>query len=188
MENTKIRRTEQGIKGFMNDAIQKFNATYNADVEEVTFPVEFVSKTELNGALGRYSYYLNHYTEEVKPYKFQFFNKLMKSINEEHLNTMVLHELAHYITAYLFGYQADNGGHTEKWEEVCEMLGMKDISPILDLEKEEQPKSKWDIVCKSCGEVYHRDRMTKRIKEGVERGMCGCGKCGSRELEIKQNY
>ena len=130
MMNNKIVRTEKGFKEFFNNAIRQFNEKYNSDIEEINFPVVFATKSEMKNALGGYSYYMDKITGECIPYRFAFSKNIIQTVKEDNLNTILLHELGHYIATESFGSQPF-GGHSEKWEKICAMLGLEEhnISP-----------------------------------------------------------
>jgi predicted SprT family Zn-dependent metalloprotease len=186
--NNKIVRTEKGFKEFFNNAIRQFNEKYNSDIEEINFPVVFTTKSEMKGALGGYSYYMDKITKECIPYRFAFSKNIIQTVKEDNLNTILLHELGHYIATERFGSQP-NGGHSEKWERICAMLGLEEhnISPTISLDDKEM-NSKYTLYCPNCkSKLGHRDRMSKAMKDKFANGYYRCGKCGSENLEVIQH-
>ena len=183
----KIIRTEVGFKNFMNESIKQYNKEYKADVKEVDIPIIFATKSEMNNALGGYVYEHDMMTGESKSYCFEFLKKMINNLTEEHLRTILLHELGHYVTTELFGGQC-NGGHSRKWEMICERLGLEEIAPTIKLSSKELGQ-KYTIYCPSCGkELGGEDRMTKRKKDNFNNGNYHCMLCGNNHLEVRENY
>ena len=183
----KIIRTEKGFRMFMNESIKQYNKEYKADVKEVDIPIIFKTKSEMMGSLGGYIYEYNSLTDESKSCNFEFMEKMIDNLTEEHLQTILLHELGHYIATELFGGQC-NGGHSRKWEMICERLGLEDIAPTIKLSSKELGE-KYTIYCSSCGEeLGGKDRMSKKEKDKFDNGDYHCMLCGSNHLEVRENY
>ena len=184
----KIIRTEKGFRSFLNNAIREFNQKYNSDIEEIKFPVRFATKSDMKGALGGYSYQYNRMTGECIPYEFKFQKQIIENLKEDNLNTILLHELGHYIATECYGMQ-ENKGHSKKWEMICAMLGLEEenISPTIALDDKEL-NSRYTIYCPHCeSKLGNRERISQKQKDKFKNGGYRCGKCGNSGLQIIQN-
>lgn len=103
-------------------------------------------------------------------FEIEINHKLLGLDKEKAMNTVV-HEILHTVKGCM--------NHGKTWQNYASIMNNKfgyDISRTTSYEKVglERPKAKYEVVCESCSNVFHRQRKSKLITN-MSQYRCACG-------------
>lgn len=143
------------------------------------------------------------------PSRLEFGNIILNVSDHEIFKQIVLHEIAHAIANKRY---QDNCNHDTRFVKVCQEIGCTNTGAYCSAEYsnalqqaynkinnakqqttkattkqpyEEQPTTKYSVVCTDCGKTYHYKKMCPTLKE-LE--YCRCGRCNRKSLKLIQNW
>lgn len=148
------------------------------------------------------------------PTKLEFGNTILNVSDHEIFKQIVLHEIAHAIANRRY---QDNCNHDSRFKKVCAEIGCTNTGAYCSTEyalalhvahmkvqeqKEQQATTtttkrqttkdgltKYSVICRKCGNVHPRKQLNQTLKDIIaNKGYSGCGKCGSTDLYVQQNW
>ena len=138
----------------------------------------------LNGRLtrtmGRVT--CNWVNEVLVPEKVEFSKQLIETATDESIHQVILHEAAHAIVAETTG---KSHGHDWVFKDMCGKLGCGLDKASGDVDRIVEVKNKYDLICPNCGVIGGFSRMCKTVREPQ---YCGCKRCGTWGLKVRQNW
>lgn len=152
-----------------NEAVQLLNDIGIRDIS--------VSEIKLNAKLKKTLGQYSEKTKEIEISKLHYYC----STKEEVFGT-ILHEISHNVCQNRFGPQGENGGHTEKWQEIADYItentGYK-MQPVSNVswnmaKVNRIPEYYHRFKCKKCGYEYTTYSKKENPAEVKKRKCIGC--------------
>lgn len=162
------------IRIFMIELVDYYNTYNNTNIPLPMFPISINKR--LTRTLGRFNFSVL-LDNSIKPNYIQF-SEIITHEKDEIFIEAVKHEVSHYIAT--MQYQ-ENCEHDYRWQEVCRILGMNNISPYA---KTSKTIHRYLVVCENDGIVATRDKLTNNFKTNVEYSCIQCRRCGNDKLMI----
>lgn len=119
---------------------------------------------------------------DLIPNRAEFSKQLIETATDDSIHEVILHEAAHAIVTEL---TRESHGHDAVFKKMCGKLGCSLDRASGEVERHTEVKNKYDLICPNCGVIGGYSRMCKAVRE-PER--CGCKKCGTWGLKVKQNW
>ncbi len=85
------------------------------------------------------------------------------------IQNTILHEIAHAFCFYIYGVSL-GCGHGSNWKSIAKQIGCNG-NRCFDGSKVNMPKSKYTLVCDTCGNQTPKHKLTSRINKFA------CGNC-----------
>ena len=147
---------------------------------EITIPVS--ANARLTRTLGRVKFL----EKSCTPVGIDFSQRLLDNGTDRDLINVIKHEYVHY---YLLCTTGVDHGHDALFKRKCAQIDCEYNMAAGDVEFEHDggpAQYKYEVWCDGCGRmVATYSRMCKTLKN---LRYCTCGKCGSKELRMIQNW
>jgi len=115
---TVSRELEKAVREKMEATLDICRKRYNKDIP--TPPLRFV---QLGRRAGVHNYKFNRLSRLAHSHEIRINPDFFKKYYDEMLNTIVPHEIAHYIAVVLYG-RNEGSGHGWRWREVMSVIGI----------------------------------------------------------------
>ena len=109
-----------------------------------------------------------HYTQKKISLSLPLCSENLDKIHTNIQNT-ILHEIAHAFCFYIYGSNLGKG-HGSYWVSIAKQIGCNG-NRCFDSSKVNMPKSKYTLICDTCGNQTPKHKLTSRINNFA------CGKC-----------
>ena len=159
---------------------KEFNDVCNKAGVQVTCPIK------LNGRLKRTLGQVHHITvgDVTTSTLVEFSKQLLATSTDASIESVIKHEAAHYIATARSGKAH---GHNAYFKAICAEIGTDNDGTKTQVERtvDNSVVYKYQVECPNCGVIKYAHRMGKTLKN---LSYCSCGKCGSSNLKLVQNY
>jgi len=124
-----LQEKQEFTKNFINKELQKHN------IKEL--PIKFSGRmTRTLGQFEQKAIKTNNGWKKVAPSQFKISNKMLKEATIKSIKDTLLHEIAHYLTDYLYYKDLKyTQNHNQKFKKVCNILNCDGMSQAKDYRK-----------------------------------------------------
>lgn len=156
-----------------------------ADHIALDVPVNINSR--ITRTLGRVKY--NYYNGAYYPTTIEFSQKFLVNGTDNDIINVIKHEYVHF---FLLAIEpCEKPGHDAAFKRKCVEIGCTHIHAQNHLENcaadtAIEAKSKYEVWCDDCDEII--STYARKCKTLNNIAYCTCGRCGSKNLRVVQNW
>lgn len=124
---------------------------------------------------------------KYSPLRLEMSKNFLETATDECVKSVIAHEWAHYYTTKSTG---EHHGHDKMFKATCARIGCTNDKTKTNVERiqEVTVQYKYVIRCGSCDSEIGWYKRRCATTQAVAAGNCTCGKCGSSNLELIQNW
>lgn len=116
------------------------------------------------------------------PIEMRISSYVLEHATDEEIEDLIKHEFAHWYSWIVDGI---NHGHDALFGDICYQIGCSSDEPTHEIESLKNVKTKWEVICPECGDIYRYHRANK-VTKFPQRYYCK--ECGSHDLYVVQNW
>jgi predicted SprT family Zn-dependent metalloprotease len=140
--------------------ISTYYGEHKISAKKIGYDFEFNKKKRAFGTC----YYIQKKISLSLPLCSENLDKIYPNIQ----NT-ILHEIAHAFSVHIYGIKFGKG-HGDNWKSIAKQIGCNGLR-CFNSDEVNLPKSKYILVCDTCGKETPKHKLTSRINQFA------CGKC-----------